>query len=111
MKTRNNNKLFLIVRAGDPRNDFWTSSMRREAALQRSNVSRSSLHSKQPPMEPILFYTESPAFRAVARCTISEAARNVFARKMRLRDEAEGNESETRGMVAAGIKHKMVYIR
>jgi hypothetical protein len=57
-------------------------------------------------MEPILFYTESPAFRAVARRTISEAARNVFARKMRLRGEAEGNESETRGARCGGSRNK-----
>lgn len=55
-------------------------------------------------MEPILFYTESPAFRAVASAAAAEAAatrdlgsdvRNVFARETRvLRGVAEERERE-----------------
>lgn len=48
-------------------------------------------------MEPILFYTESPAFRAVAwRAPISEVtcAKRVFTRKTRVYARRGGRERE-----------------
>lgn len=70
-------------------------------------------------MEAILFHMESPAFRAAARrgSARSRERRETCSREgTRLRGEAEENESETCGArrvreVAAGIKHKTVYIR
>lgn len=69
-------------------------------------------------MEPILFHTESPAFRAVALDPRSRNRHETCSRERhtRLYDEAEENESEMCGArrvreVAAGIKHKTVYIR
>lgn len=58
-------------------------------------------HCKRPPIERILFGTESPAFRLVAPDDLEGKAELycVLARKTRLRRESEENESETCGLV------------
>lgn len=58
-------------------------------------------HCKRPPIERILFGTESPAFRPVAPDDLEGKTELycVLARKTRLRRESEENESETCGLV------------
>jgi len=70
-------------------------------------------------MEAILFHTESPAFRAAARTARSRAQRETCsreervyeARRKRTRVKRAARDVQRVREVAAGIKHKTVYIR
>lgn len=74
-----------FIFASDLRNEFYTLPRREESCAERASVLCPSLHSKRPPMEPILFHTESPAFRAVVRrANLESNAERVRARDTRL---------------------------
>lgn len=107
---------FLYIHKSDLRNEFFQGEKKESSAARAYFVLR-CIANDGPPMESILFHTESPAFRAVALDPRSRNRRKTCSRERhtRLHDEVEENESEMYGErrvreVAAGIKHKTVYI-